>query len=453
MLIVPSASAHPLGNFTVNLYSGISLSRGVVKVDYVLEMAEISTQEQKPGMDLDADGEISAEERQGWADRAAAQLLTNLHLVVNGQPVTLSLIDDSLTFRTGQAGLDLLYLQATYEGELSAAGLGEYRDDNFRGRPGWREITVATDPPVVLLRSSVPDSTVSNALRDYPPGAVDTALDVNEALFSFRSADAPVDGSTPPPSPGEGNDSGSPAGPASGFTALLASTTDRALIPILALAFGFGFVHALGPGHGKVVIAASGASRSIRIRHAVTIGGVVAAMHCATSIGLGLIAIGASEVLSSEETYSILRLVSAVAVLVIGAILLVVRLRQRATIGDNHDHQRARNRSTASNRDAVDRVSLGAIAASGGLVPSPSAVVVMLGAVAAGRIPIGVALVIVFSLGLASALVMIGVMSVYAGGLAYRLQFRAARWLPIASAVVILVVGGALTATAIGSMA
>ena len=129
-LMPKAADAHPLGNFTVNLYSGVRLSSGHVEVDYVLEMAELSTQEQKPGMDLDANGAISPDEMQGWADRAAAQLLTNLHLVINGLPVELSTVSDSLRFRVGQAGLDLLYMQATYEGELPASGAADYRDDN-----------------------------------------------------------------------------------------------------------------------------------------------------------------------------------------------------------------------------------------------------------------------------------------------------------------------------------
>ena len=453
-----AADAHPLGNFTVNLYSGIRLSSGHVEVDYVLEMAELSTQEQKPGMDLDANGAISPEEMQGWADRAAAQLLTNLHLVINGLPVELSTASDSLRFRVGQAGLDLLYMQATYEGELPASGAADYRDDNYKGRPGWREVTVSADPSVRLLTSSVPEQSISDELQSYPAAGINDPLAVKGATFSFQSADVPVEGSaTPPPGAGGSSDppggSNSPAGDTSGLTGLLASAADRALFPILGLAFGFGFVHALGPGHGKVVIAASGVSRSIRLRHALSIGAVVAAMHCATSVGLGLVALSASHVFSSEDVYSSLRILSAVVVLAIGAILLVVRLRQRSEHRrpETHVHEHDPEEEGALPTSTQGRASLGAIVASGGLVPSPSAVVVMLGAVAAGRIAMGIAIVVAFSIGLATALVSVGVLSVYAGGLTDRFLHRVSDWLPIASAAAILLVGVVLTASAIAA--
>lgn len=453
MIIValgPIASAHPLGNFTVNLYSGVRLSAEHVTIDYVLEMAEIPTQEQKPGMDLDADGEISPEERQGWADRAAAQLLTNLHMVANGLPIELTLIEASLQFREGQAGLDLLYMNAMYQGELPASGRVDYRDDNYKGRPGWREITVTADASSPLLTSSVPEESVSDALRSYPPGQVDDALDVKEAAFSFQSSGAPVEETTPDPDPGGPGSSGSPAGSGSGLTGLLASTADQALVPILALAFGFGFLHALGPGHGKIVIAASGISRSIRLRHALSIGGVVAAMHAVSVVALGLIALSASRLVSSEETFAILQIVSAVVILAIGATLLVVRLRQRREGRDGGAHGHVHDRDPAAPRTpGLDRASLVAIAVSGGLVPSPTAVVVMLGAISAGRIPVGIALVVAFSIGLATALVAVGVLSVYARTLTDRLQVRFAGWLPIAAAAAILIVGIVLTVNAV----
>jgi ABC-type nickel/cobalt efflux system permease component RcnA len=436
VLLAPSARAHPLGNFTVNLYSGITLSQGVVAIDYVLEMAEISTQEQKPGMDLDANGEISAEERQGWADRAAAQLLTNLHLVVNGQEVELRVVDDSLTFRSGQAGLDTLYMQARYEGVLTESGGAEYRDVNYQGRPGWREITLTADDSVAILASDVPETSISEELRDYPAGRDEDVLDVTSATFSYQASDAPVEGTATEPSPTVGPSTDDPPSPiASGLPGLLATAANRALLPMLALAFGFGFLHALGPGHGKVVIASSGLATSIRIRHAVAVGVVVAMLHSASIVALGLVAWGASRTISSETVYEALQFVSALAVLSIGVYLLVHRWRERSR-GEQHlDHEER----------GLDRASFGAIAASGGLIPSPAGVVVVLGALAAGRVPLGLALVTVFSLGLASALILVGIASIYVRGFAERTRLAASSWLPLAAAALIVIVGLVLT--------
>ena len=451
---VPAAQAHPIGNFTLNLYSGIQVLPEQVRIDYVMEMAEISTQEQKPGMDLDSDGEITAEERDSWADRAATQIGTNLILVANGQPVTLQLVDSSLRFNTGQGGLDLLYMEATFEGALPDSGEANYTDANYDTRPGWREIAVAAGPGMAVTSSTVPDVSVTDRLTVYPTTG-EPPLDVREATFGFQSSDAPVEPTVPD---GEGGSDGSvsPAG-SGGFADLLAtSSSDRAIALLLILAFGFGFLHALGPGHGKTIMAASTLSGSVRLRHALSLGGVVALMHCATVIGLGVIAYAASQTISSERVYSGLRLFTALAVLVVGAVMVVVRWRQRGQAHE-HDHEHgngshAHPHPPSTTTSGTDRAGIAAVAASGGLIPSPSAVVVLLAAIAVDRIPLGVALVVVFSIGLAASLVLIGAISHFAKTWLGRSESRIMEWLPLAAAAAIFVVGVVLTIQAAGSV-
>ena len=332
------ALAHPIGNFTINLYSGVHVLPGHVRIDYVLEMAEISTQEQKPGMDLDGDGEITTVEQDSWGDRASAQILTNLTLVANGQPVELTLTDSTMRFRPGQAELDLIYMTATFDGTLPGSGEVRYTDANYTTRPGWREISVSAAPGTAIIASSTPDHSVSGELKAYPPEMFDQPLNVTDATFSFQPSDAPVE-STAPAQPGSDGSSStgssSPAG-SGGFADLLATSSGRAIGLLLLLAFGFGFIHALGPGHGKTIMAASTLSGSVRLRHALWLGGIVALMHCLTVVGLGLIAYAASQTISSESVFSGLKLVTALVVAIVGAVMLVVRLRERRGHADHH---------------------------------------------------------------------------------------------------------------------
>lgn len=452
--LAPQAHAHPIGNFTLNLYSGIQVQPGRVHIDYVLEMAEISTQEQKPGMDLDEDGEISQDERESWADRASTQIGTNLTMIANGQQVALQLVDSTLRFRTGQGGLDLLYMEATFEGELPDSGEVRYTDANYTTRPGWREIAVAAGPGMAIVAATVPDHTLSDELQSYPSELAADPLNVRDTVFSFQPSDAPVEQTDPSGTGSSG--SSSPAG-SGGFADLLAtSSSDRAIGLLLVLAFGFGFLHALGPGHGKTIMAASTLSGSVRLRQALFLGGVVALMHCATVVGLGAIAYAASRTISSERVYSGLKLFTALIVLIVGAVMLVVRWRQRHAVDDHgHEHRghRRPHPSRSPGTTGLDRAGIAAVAASGGLIPSPSAVVVLLGAIAVDRIPLGVALVVAFSVGLAASLVLVGVLSHFAKTRLGETEHRIGAWLPLAAAATIFVVGIVLTVQAVGSIA
>jgi nickel/cobalt transporter (NicO) family protein len=295
---------------------------------------------------------------------------------------------------------------------------------------------------------------VSDELKAYPTQLTLSPLNVREAAFGFQPSDAPVESTAPPT---QGPVTTSPGG-TSGFADLLATSSDRTAVLLLLLAFGFGFLHALGPGHGKTIMAASTLSGSLRRRHTVWLGGAVALMHCASVIALGLVALAATRFISSETVYSGLRVATAVSVLAVGGFLIVVRWRQRRlphTDGASHGHPHGHGHShvpAETRTGGVDRAGLAAVAVSGGLLPSPSAVVVLLGAVAIDRIPMGVALVVTFSLGLATALVMVGLMSSYAKTWLGRSEGRLVEWLPLASAAAIFTVGLVLTVQAVGTV-
>jgi nickel/cobalt exporter len=442
MLVPATVSAHPLGNFTVNRYAGIVLAPGEVRIDYVVDMAEIPAVQVRPQVDADGDGSVSSAEGAAWADRTAAELLGGLSLSIDGTPVRLGLRSASVRLSPGQGGLDVLRLTARFAGGSSGSGRIAFADENFGGRVGWREITIAGAPGVEIVDASVPSESVTDGLRVYPDDLLSSPLDVREATAAFEPGDGTPGGTTTDPV-------ATPSGAGSGdaFAALVGRTGPFMLLA-LALAFAFGAFHALGPGHGKTLMAAYLVGSGGRTRHAVAVGGAVAVMHTASVLALGFVVLAATEVFPTERVYPWLGIGSGLVAFALGAWMLVTRL---AAWGEGtrhahpHEHRHPHPRPHEHARpeaSTFSRKGLAALAAAGGILPSPSALVVLLASVAAHRVGYGLALIAAFSLGLAGALVVIGVLSIRARDvIAGRVAGRFGPLIPIASAAAITVVG------------
>lgn len=462
LLGAPAASAHPLGNFTVNRYSGLELSPGQVRVTYVLDMAEIPTFQTMPGIDTDADGTASEAERQAWADREAPQVLRKITMTVDGRPEPLSLVSDSMRFRPGQAGLPILYFTAVFRGKLSGGGSIHYRDANFADRIGWKEVTARSDPGVAVFGSTVKEASVSHELLAYPVDLLSNPLDTSQAALSFR----PGAGSARLASGASGpTASGAPIASGGRFAALVGwRLTPLVLAVSLALAFGFGTLHALGPGHGKTITAAYLVGAGARRRQAVLIGVAVSLMHTGSVLALGLVFLVLARSFPPERVYPWLELATGLVALSLGGGLLLVRLRARKRGLDpwhphrhpwdqaegghdhghdgHHDHEESHTHDHGLPAEAAAPVSapkLVALAVAGGILPSPTAFIVLLGAVRAHRIGYGLGLILAFSAGLAAALVLVGLFAIRARAAVSR-RFKG-QWmtlLPIASAAVIV---------------
>ncbi|MGH2581047.1 MAG: nickel transporter, partial [Actinomycetota bacterium] len=240
-----AAVAHPLGNFTINVYSGIHLKPGEVRIDYVVDMAEIPTFQEVPNVDADGDGTASDAERAKWADRTAPKLLSNLSLSVGDRPVELRVVSSSVRLGPGQGGLSILRLEATFGGSVADVGTIRYRDDNYPGRIGWREITAVGEDGAAVERSSVPADSVSDALLSYPGDLLSSPLHVTEATIVYApGVSVPV-----APEPGTQGPRGARADVTGGAFPDLVSRTGLPLVALsILLAGGFGALHALGPG-------------------------------------------------------------------------------------------------------------------------------------------------------------------------------------------------------------
>lgn len=449
VLLAPGAAiAHPLGNFTVNTSAGIVLSPGVVRVDYVVDMAEIPTVQVRPELDADGDGVVTGDERAAWAFDEAIEVVANLSLSVYGRAVDLAVDSATAELLPGAGGLDILRLEVTAAAEVGSAGAVVLRDANFEDRVGWNEVTAAGVDGVALSNSSVPAESLTDRLRTYPRDLLSSPLNVREASFSFAPGRSAASASA---QQGEGTSSRPDA--VGGAFAGLVGRTGPLMVLALGLAFGFGALHALGPGHGKTLMAAYLVGSGGRLRQAVVVGGAVAVMHTASVLALGFVVLTATEAFAPERVYPWLSIASGLIAFGLGAALLVSRLgawRARPHDDHRHDHGHAHPHEP---RAVLSRRGLVALAAAGGILPSPTALVVLLAAVALHRAAYGLALIGAFSLGLATALVVVGLVAMRArDAVARRMSSRLVRLVPVASASAIAVLGTVLAVRGVAQL-
>jgi ABC-type nickel/cobalt efflux system permease component RcnA len=432
VLAVPTlAVAHPLGNFTINTSAALVVRADEIVVDYAVDMAEIPTLQEQPRLDPDGDGASSTEEA---AYRAAAcgDLRMGLLLRVDGAAVPITPQSSSLSLSAGQAGLPTLRLRCVLAAAIEETAHHDlaFEDRNYPDRLGWREVTAAGDG-ATIVDADVPTESPSNRLRSYPAEVAPS--DVRSASFAFRPGGASLDARP-------GATLTEPAG--GGLLAGFAARRDLSvglIALMIAAAVGVGAVHSLGPGHGKSLIGAYVIGADGTLRQAVAVGAAVSVMHTASVLGLGLLVLSAERIFAPDRVYPWLGLASGIVALGLGVALLVSRihaLSERHRHGHDHPHLTR----------PLSRRGLLALAFAGGILPSPSALVVLLGSVSIGRTPLGLALIAAFSIGLAASLVALGALAIRAKHVATgRLPARLMRLAPVASGGCIALVGLALT--------
>ena len=223
------------------------------------------------------------------------------------------------------------------------------------------------------------------------------------------------------------------------------------ILASLAAAFFWGMAHALSPGHGKTIVAAYLVGRRGTPWHAAALGGIVTVTHTIGVFALGLVTLALSQFIVPDQLYPWLNLVSGVLVVAIGATVFRSRFRHRHphTHGPGHDHHG--HASGPGPETGPSRGSLIAVGISGGLLPCPSALVVLLAAISLHRVAFGILLIVAFSAGLALSITGIGLVAVFAKQIFKRASFdgRLVRLLPAASALVILAAGLAMTVRAL----
>jgi len=506
------ASAHPLGNFTINRYSRIEPGVDQIQLRYVLDLAEIPTFQEMPRVDLDRDGRVSVSENTTYLVKKAEELGRGLRLTVNGEAIQLDPVAHKLSFPPGQGGLSTMRLSLLLSGQLEGAtGPAPqrlyYRDDNYSQRLGWKEIIVSPGAGVSLVDSTVPHQDRSDELRSYPKDLLDSPSNDTEARATFvlagvGLADEQVQAPREIQPVFEGP---------SFITSLV--TAQELTLPVIMLAMvvalGLGAVHALSPGHGKTIMAAYLVGTRGTAIHSMFLGLTVTVSHTLGVLGLGLLTLYASHLITPERLYPWLGLVSGGTVIVIGLWLLFGRMRggqpadpsnhyptpgylsgnheagHTEAKGDSprlagirkmlkrfeaskvihghthehdhhHPHQHSQDHQTKAggNLNLTWR-SLAALGVVGGLVPSVSALVILLAAISLHRVGFGLLLILAFSGGMAVVLTGVGLLLVYTRRLLENMPLKnplladLGRLLPLAAALVVLVSGMAITVRAL----
>jgi ABC-type nickel/cobalt efflux system permease component RcnA len=461
VLLPGAVSAHPLGNFTINHLSQVRISQESVEVHYILDQAEIPTFQEVQQFDRDGDGEISGVERGPLLERKLGEIAADLRVTVDRSDVPLGPPRaPTLSFPPGQGGLSLTRVEASFAASIPP---GEHRvqvhDDTYGDRVGWKAIEVlpgvGTD-----VRSSVPASDPTGGLRAYPVDLLQSPPDQRTASFAV--------------SPGSGRVSapdGEDVGPVTtdraqdGFAGALTSGNDHGLLILLLLgsAFVWGALHALSPGHGKTMVAGYLIGSRGRPKDAALLGLTVTITHTSAVFALGLITLAASAYVLPEDLYPWLGIASGAMVIAIGLWAIWTRLRRWRAMRAEHDHGHhhmhghgGRSHSHEPSGAPITTRSLIALGVSGGIVPCPSALVVLVAAISQHRLGLGLALILAFSVGLAATLTAVGLAVLHGGRLIQRLRperrlfgGRIAGVLPALSATLIVIAGTLITLRAI----
>ncbi|MGW3129721.1 nickel transporter [Streptomyces sp. NPDC001076] len=330
LLPATAASAHPLGNFTVNKYDGLVAAPGQLRVDHVEDLAEIPATQAKP--DLKRLGTAK------WAEQRCTTAADGSRLTVDGRTTPLTVRTSHAELRPGQAGLNTLRVECRFTAPLpegTTATLAFHSAGADTG-PGWREITARGDR-MTLTKTDVPKTSVSHELTSYPKDLLSSPADITAAAVRVRPG-GPALAQERQDTPGaeilpRGIDRWTQA-----LTDLVARHHLTVGFAVLALfiSIGLGAMHALAPGHGKTLMAATAAARGgrARLRDVLPLAASVTVTHT-----LGVVALGVLVTAGSAATPSViawLGIASGLMVLAAGA-----NLTRRAWRNRTHEQAHA----------------------------------------------------------------------------------------------------------------
>ncbi|MEJ7616169.1 MAG: hypothetical protein WKF30_04180 [Pyrinomonadaceae bacterium] len=401
-------AAHPLGNFTVNHFTRIEVDHRDVRLRFVVDMAEIAAFQELQKMGADSSGSTSSAALNHYAERAATEYAAGLQLTIDDVLVPLAVVSTSITLPPGAGGLPTLRIECDFTnaaplpGNAHRARRLRLQERNHPARVGWHEMVVKTAPGITVYDCTAFGTSVTDELKAYPDDSLTAPLDERVAAMSFINGPLPA--------------GAKPLVARDGQTVRTVSRGDRLaeliavpqLTPAIVLwallaAAALGALHAFSPGHGKAVVGAYLVGSRGTPRHAAFLGLTVTVTHTLGVFALGLITLFAAQFVLPERLFPILSLVSGALVLLIGSTLFVNRLRTVlrseapvAQIPEAEDHSHLDARSSLvhshggrahshlppkSGNSQVTWRSLLALGISGGLLPCPSALVVLLSAI------------------------------------------------------------------------
>jgi ABC-type nickel/cobalt efflux system permease component RcnA len=356
-----------------------------------------------------------------------------------------------------------------------------FADASYAERIGWREIVVRGDGMTLTAQpgaDALRTAETSARLTAYPEDLLAQPLDDRQVTFTaasggnalapFIAPDATSLGVTPQPRPSADPPGTVPGGIGAEVPEIFRTadlTPIVALVSIL-LAAALGAGHALTPGHGKTLMAAYLVGTRGTVVHAVGLGLSVTVSHTLGILVLALLVTGAQSALPPDVVVRTVPILAALGFVAIGGWMVVSELRRRRVgpprVHDHepeleHSHGGVRHRHAPPGRGTITWRSLFALGLAGGIIPSTSALIILLGALVAGRTAFGVVLVIAFGLGMALVLGGIGVALVLVRGRLERLPqasrfSRVVAQAPLVASVLVLGIGLWLSAQAVTAL-
>ncbi len=422
------ASAHPIDEYVQNTYIDLAPDRTTLQIDLTPGM--LVAPEVVMLIDTDGDGELSEAEGASYVENA---VLRDVSLAVDGEPQPLTLVDSSFP-----TPLDMGAGMSTIRVRVDAEALA--------GSPGDHLLSYRNDHEPVNSRYLVnafkasDEVEISHQDRDELQNGIRVDYTTADAAPATSGADASADAA----------DSSIPERQ----QRLVGYLYEGALSPwLLVVGLGLsallGGLHALTPGHGKTLVAAYLIGSRGTVGHAAALGGIVTLTHTASVIAVGLLALLAGQYILPEVLVPALEVCAGLLVVALGARLVRARWRTRGG-HRHHDHGHHHHDDDHHHlpKGDVRPGDLLAMGVSGGLVPCPEALGVMLIAIGLGRIGLGLALIVAFSLGLAAVLIAIGILLVRCKSRWLdRLSKPGSSWqrlLPLVSAVIVTLLGTAI---------
>ena len=233
----------------------------------------------------------------------------------------------------------------------------------------------------------------------------------------------------------------------------------------LVTSFWLGAVHAATPGHGKTIAASYIIGVRGRPIDALVLGIFVTLSHTSGIVFVAILATLGSTWLFPQRVEAYLAVGTGMVVIGIGCWMLRTQMRLLSVAVEEHPHPHSHGHGPhyhshgwgvthTHDIEAVTQIRprlgiLLALGIAGGLLPDPGALAILLAAIARGKLILGLLTVLVFSLGFASVLVIVGLVAARVGQLILVwLSSRWIGWVQIGAAVLILGVGLVLTTNA-----
>jgi len=466
-----SLAAHPMGNFSISHYAGLHIARESVDLRYVIDMAEIPAFQEMQQGGLTARQDDPA--LQAYLIGRAASFAKGLTVTVNGKTLVLQPVSEEAIFPPGAGNLPTMKLGFLYRAplphDLKDTNQLAYQDTNFTGRAGWKEIVISLGAGIQLANGLTTRPDRSSVLSNYPVDLLSSPPQDLTATIAFVSGVGvarrtspttirPIGRAAkhqPDPVPLSKQIHTAPptlslqpnrqATPRSAFTELMAEKQiSLGVLWIAALvAAGLGALHALEPGHGKTIVAAYLVGSKGTARHACLLGLIVTISHTVGVYLLGGVTLYAHKYILPDRLYPFLSVLSGIIIAGMGFYLFLQRFAG-PDFAHSHSHGPGGHQHGFPAQTKIGGRQLTLLGITGGMVPCPAALIVLLSAAALHRVAFGLFLIVAFSVGLAAVLIAMGLAAVYAGRLMSRLRSDGPliqRWLPVTSAAMITTLG------------